>query len=439
MEPGEETNEQRIARQKLERAQRAERKATTPSTSGDVGVTPERENPNPPNPGANEVSLFEIYSLVEDLTAEVAALRDENRALQATQTEHTRSFDLLESLIRRIPTATRISPSGTTKPKDEGFSLPGPSKGKEVNWGPSGDNEEEQKPKKGTKTPKFIIPEAYDGMKKGKEAKQWLTKMMVYINGNKHNFEDEEVAMTWFLTNMKGIAGDWAQVRLELIMSDNRSGDATDLEALWKAFGRDFDDPDAAKAAHRKLTKLDMSNNKTAHEYTLEFQNLQSYLSWNDDAYMAQYRLGLSWRIKQILSTRVEEPENLANLMRDVLKLDGQLRENDLERPAKATGNTGKASGSTAKVTTTTTTTSSDKKGPLSSSPNYVDKDEKDRRRAENLCIKCGKSGHGFKECTVGWKMDKKEVKEVKKESGKVGKIEEMEDSDSEDSVSGKD
>lgn len=180
----------------------------------------------------------------------------------------------------------------------------------------------------------------------GKEAKQWLTKMMVYINGNKHNFEDEEVAMTWFLTNMKGLARNWVQVRLELIMLDSRSGNATDLESLWKAFGREFDDPDAAKAAHRKLTKLDMSN-RTAHEYTLKFQNLQSYLSWNDNAYMAQYHLGLSWHIKQILSTRVEEPGNLANLMRDVLKLDGQLRENDLKRPAKATGNTGKAGFST--------------------------------------------------------------------------------------------
>lgn len=74
--------------------------------------------------------------------------------------------------------------------------------------------------------------------------------MMVYIGGNKKKFEEEEVAMTWFLTNMKGIAADWAQVRLEQLFAEERTEETTNLKALMNAFARDFDDPDAAKAAH---------------------------------------------------------------------------------------------------------------------------------------------------------------------------------------------
>ncbi|KAF8747798.1 hypothetical protein RHS01_11257 [Rhizoctonia solani] len=59
--------------------------------------------------------------------------------------------------------------------------------------------------------------------------------------------------------------------------------------------------------------------------------------------------------------------------------------------------------------------------GRLSSDPNFVSKEEQNRRRAKGLCIKCGKLGHKFAECHTGWKATPKE-EGVKKEAAKVGK-----------------
>jgi hypothetical protein len=50
---------------------------------------------------------------------------------------------------------------------------------------------------------KFICPKPYDGKEKGKEARKWLNKMMVYIGGNVDGFINEVQAMLWFLTNME--------------------------------------------------------------------------------------------------------------------------------------------------------------------------------------------------------------------------------------------
>ncbi|KAF8761522.1 hypothetical protein RHS01_01119 [Rhizoctonia solani] len=58
--------------------------------------------------------------------------------------------------------------------------------------------------------------------------------------------------------------------------------------------------------------------------------------------------------------------------------------------------------------------------GRLSSNPNFVSKEERNRRRAKGLCIKCGKLGHKFAECRTGWKATPKE-ESVKKEAAKVG------------------
>jgi hypothetical protein len=57
----------------------------------------------------------------------------------------------------------------------------------------------------------------------------------------------------------------------------------------------------------------------------------------------------------------------------------------------------------------------------LKADPNYVSEMERQRRRDEKLCIKCGKAGHRFAECRTGWKgPDKgKETAKVAEESEK--------------------
>ncbi|QRW20938.1 Retrotransposon gag protein [Rhizoctonia solani] len=150
------------------------------------------------------------------------------------------------------------------------------------------------------------------------------------------------------------------------------------MVALTAKFKEAFADPNAKRAAARKIAAL--SQTTTTSEYVTEFRNLMAELDWNKEAYIAQFTQGLHWK------------EN---------------------RPKKAPAK------SPATVATTSTTTT--QRVRLSEDPNYVTPEERDRRRASGLCVKCGQKGHGIKQCPNGWKATIKEVAKVAEEesSGK--------------------
>jgi hypothetical protein len=288
------------------------------------------------------------------------------------------------------------------------------------------------------KGPKYPLPEAYDGKEKGKRARQWVTKMLAYIRAESDKFGRDQIAvMTWFLSNTKDLAADWAEPLMARLLLDERDGPTANITALVESFKKAFGDPDAARAAHRKMTELKQTG--TAQDYATEFRTLMSELDWNDSTYMAQYRQGLNYKVQEVLSMREKQPENLETLMDVTITIDNIKCENEAMRPAKSTHKP--ASNPPGASTSSSTTTTTVKRGPLSESPNYVPQEERDRRRAAGVCIKCGKPGHGFKECRTGWrgpggKEEIKIKKEEKKESGKAATIEEDGSSESE---SGKD
>ncbi|KAF8754245.1 hypothetical protein RHS01_06465 [Rhizoctonia solani] len=123
-------------------------------------------------------------------------------------------------------------------------------------------------------------------------------------------------------------------------------------------------------------------------------------LDWNDAALRGQFARGLHWEVSRLIATRERRPTTLLELQNAALVIDNALREERASHPPK--GNNHKT------------------RAPLQH-PNYVSEEERNRRRAEGLCIKCGKTGHKFAECRTGWKATPKE-EGVKKEAAKVGK-----------------
>ncbi|KAF8755226.1 hypothetical protein RHS01_05545 [Rhizoctonia solani] len=138
-------------------------------------------------------------------------------------------------------------------------------------------------------------------------------------------------------------------------------------------------------------------------------------LDWNDAALRGQFAQGLHWEVSRLIATRERRPTTLLELQNAALVIDNALREERASHPPKgnksgtssATPNRGASTGQQAT-----------RPGRLSSDPNYVSEEERNRRRAEGLCIKCGKTGHKFAECRTGWKATPKE-EGVKKEAAK--------------------
>ncbi|QRW26675.1 Retrotransposable element Tf2 protein [Rhizoctonia solani] len=249
------------------------------------------------------------------------------------------------------------------------------------------------------KRPKMDLPDPYKGDTRGRKATQWLDRMMLWVALHRDQFDEEEQMVVWILYHMTDKAADWALPIIGAIIK-GEGNPPTTIQALTGKFKEAFDDPDAKRAAARKIAAL--SQTTTTSEYVTEFRNLMAELDWNEEAYIAQFTRGLHWKVKELLSTKDSVPDELEAIFAASIKIDNICRKNKENRPKKAPAK------SPATVATTSTTTT--QRVRLSEDPNYVTPEERDRRRASGLCVKCGQKGHGIKQCPNGWKATIKEV-----------------------------
>ncbi|KAF8750875.1 hypothetical protein RHS01_08951 [Rhizoctonia solani] len=242
------------------------------------------------------------------------------------------------------------------------------------------------------KRPKMDLPDPYKGDTRGRKATQWLDRMMLWVALHRDQFDEEEQMVVWILYHMTDKAADWALPIIGMIIK-GKGNPPTTIQALTAKFKEAFANPDAKRAAARKIAALTQTT--TTSEYVTEFRNLMAELDWNTEAYIAQFTRSLHW--KAIFAASV--------------KIDNTRRENKENRPKKLPAK------SLATVATSTTTTT--QRVCLSEDPNYVTPEERDRRRASGLCVKCGQKGHGIKQCPNGWKATIKEAAKV----GETGRI----------------
>ncbi|CCO37038.1 Retrotransposon-derived protein PEG10 AltName: Full=Embryonal carcinoma differentiation-regulated protein [Rhizoctonia solani AG-1 IB] len=258
---------------------------------------------------------------------------------------------------------------------------------------------------------KVKAPEPFKGGT-GTEAKQWMARMSGWLRLSVTQFETEEDVITYLLVNMEGAASAWALPHLANI-GTNKATIRT-VDDFDRAFERAFFDPDEQRAAERKITSL--VQNSTTAAYATEFRTLLMSLDWNDAALRAQFYKGLHWHVKQQLAQKEDQPRDLEALIAAAIRIDNVRRELEISRPPRE---------NRSKPTATTTTSRPNPGTPrvdserLKSDPNYVSEAERQRRRDEKLCIKCGKAGHRFAECRTGWKGPDKG-----KESAKVAETE---------------
>ncbi|QRW21202.1 Retrotransposon gag protein [Rhizoctonia solani] len=249
------------------------------------------------------------------------------------------------------------------------------------------------------KRPKMDLPDPYKGDTRGRKATQWLDRMMLWVALHRDQFDKEEQMVVWILYHMTNKAANWALPIIGAIIK-GKGNPPTTIQALTAKFKEAFADPDAKQAAARKIAAL--SQTTTTSEYVTEFRNLMAELDWNEEAYIAQFTRGLHWKVKELLSTKDSIPDELEAIFAASIKIDNICRKNEENRPKKAP----------AKSPTTTSTTTT-QRVRLSEDPNYVTPEERDRRRASGLCVKCGQKGHGIKQCPNGWKATVKEVAKI--------------------------
>ncbi|QRW18442.1 Retrotransposon-derived protein PEG10 [Rhizoctonia solani] len=256
-------------------------------------------------------------------------------------------------------------------------------------------------------------PNAYTG-KIGSKAKQWLTRMLAWTRLNLQMFPTNQEVLSFLLMNMKDSAGAWAHPHLDQLGS-HRAIIQT-VKGFKLEFLAAFGNPDATRAAERKITTLTQSG--TCTDYITKFRTLAMELDWNDAALRGQFARGLHWEVSRQIATRKHRPCTLLELQNAALVIDNALREecaSHLPKDSKSSRPSNPARG-------TSTGQSSTGSKKLSNNPNFVLEEERNCCRAAGACIKCSKMGHKFAECRTGWKATPVEDKGKPQESAKIGK-----------------
>ncbi|CCO33428.1 hypothetical protein RSOLAG1IB_11599 [Rhizoctonia solani AG-1 IB] len=224
------------------------------------------------------------------------------------------------------------------------------------------------------------VPKPYDGVKRGKSAKQWFTRMGLYIVMNKDQFDNKDQALIWILYNMEGKAANWATPIIDDITSD-KPGAPRNVKELTERFTAAFLDPDAKHAAGCKIVALQQTTSTA--DYVTKFRNISADLDWNDSALQDQFLHGVHWKVKEQIALQDSNPSSIEELFNVAIRIDNICRENNKNRPKRP-----QPSGQQATTTTTVSTTSTARRVEIEKSPNYVAPEEQDRHRAEGLCMK---------------------------------------------------
>ncbi|QRW24347.1 Retrotransposable element Tf2 protein [Rhizoctonia solani] len=246
-------------------------------------------------------------------------------------------------------------------------------------------------------------PNAYTG-KIGSKAKQWLTRMLAWTRLNSRMFPTDQEVLSFLLMNMKDSAGAWAHPHLDQLGSHQAI--IQTVKGFKLEFLAAFGDPDATRAAKRKITSLTQSG--TCADYITKFRTLAMELDWNDAALRGQFARGLHWEVSRQIATREHQPRTLLELQNAALVIDNALRKERASHPPRDNKSSRPSNPQGGQK--------------LSDNPNFVSEEERNCRRAAGACIKCGKMGHKFAECRTGWKATPIEDKGKAKEAAKIGK-----------------
>jgi hypothetical protein len=181
------------------------------------------------------------------------------------------------------------------------------------------------------------------------------------------------------------------------------------------------------------LLNLKMKENATAADYLVDFNSHAPYTGWNDTALAGAFYRGLPDRIKNGFQyiKRPQEFEALKDLALDFDQRHWEREEELGRKPVKASdksksktedaktetkeaetsssarnGKKKKKSGNAATNAPASTSTSNPKPATTSKTSDSkteprgpLTQAEKDRRRAEGLCMYCGEKGHQYTKC----------------------------------------
>ena len=182
-------------------------------------------------------------------------------------------------------------------------------------------------------------------------------------------------------------------------------------EEFMNALSKAFDDPDATATAAREIRRLRQKDG-TCADYYAKFVTLAARLGWNTEAQIEQFKYGLNEELRRALTYRDDPTGNtLEDHARVCIMIDNKQRAFEASRR----NNRRKDKSKKDKTQKDDSFRPFRPSAPAPTNPSVVGEpmdlstarfkltpQERERRRANNLCLRCGGQGHVAANCKSG-------------------------------------
>jgi hypothetical protein len=244
------------------------------------------------------------------------------------------------------------------------------------------------------KDAKINKPETFNG-ERDKFA-DFVMQLHLVFNNEEAAFRNDNAKIFYAGALLRGAAKKWFTPHVN---QETGAIAFTSWAQFMKRFRASFKDSDEETAAERMLLNLQQGNEPCA-SYHASFVSYMATLDWDENSQIATFRRGLRPEIKDLLVGR-DLPDTFDEYVSLCIRLDNSWREREQDRQ-----NSG---GHVARITTRSDSHSAGNStavgthsGPMDISAGRrgpLSKKERSHRKANNLCMYCGKNGHLASTC----------------------------------------
>jgi hypothetical protein len=258
------------------------------------------------------------------------------------------------------------------------------------------------------KEPKVNSPEPFTGNRN--KTRNFLVQMEIVFNTQPTRFPNDKAKVMYFGSFLRDSAASWFTPFVE-----KNDAILSDYSAFLQDFKISYCHPDSHGEASRKIKALKQGNQPVS-TLAAEFRRLATELDWTQNSLMDAFYNALLDRVKDKISED-ERPATLNEFINKAIKIDDRQFQRIQEKRAQSFSQgppkkfisessnsqrthsyqnihpNRKETYSTSKEPTPMILDSGRRK-PLSQS-------DKEYRRANNLCLYCGNSGHILSQCPV--------------------------------------
>jgi hypothetical protein len=242
--------------------------------------------------------------------------------------------------------------------------------------------------------PKISLPAKFDGTRSQFRGFLNQVRLVIQMHPNRYPTDISQVGLVGTL--LTGTALAWFAPLLE-----KNSPLLHKFDEFIKEFQASFGDTDSVRTAINKLRRL-RQGDRPASAYASDFRLLASDIPWDEEALMDQFRYGLRNDVKDLLLTFHEDPKSLTEAISRAVRCDNRLFERRSEQqmtrfrsePTYASVVANPSQSSIQPLNsfqengpTPMEIDAARRRGPLTEA-------EKQRRRANRLCLYCGGPGH---------------------------------------------